>query len=113
MARRCAVASLVAFCLSVALRAQPATFYRLSFADREQHIMQVDATFSDVPAGPLQLHMSRSSPGRYALHEFAKNVLDVRASDSEGRPFPIAHPNPHQWEITGHSGDVRVSYRVF
>ena len=57
--------------------------------------------------------MSRSSPGRYALHEFAKNVLDVRATDSEGRPFPIAHPNPNQWEVTGHSGDVRVSYRIF
>src|SRR6185503_16029258 len=113
MARTCAIAALVAFCLSVALYAQPATFYRLSFADREQHMMQVDATFTNVPAGPLLLRMSRSSPGRYALHEFAKNVLDVRATDSEGRPFPIAHPNPNQWDVTGHSGDVRVSYRVF
>ena len=57
--------------------------------------------------------MSRSSPGRYALHEFAKNVLDVRATDAAGRPLPIAHPNPHQWDVTGHSGEVRVSYRVF
>jgi predicted metalloprotease with PDZ domain len=113
MARTCAIIALVAFCLSVALRAQPSTFYRLSFLDRDRHIMQVDATLSNIPAGPLQLRMSRSSPGRYALHEFAKNVLDVRATDSEGRSLPIAHPNPHQWDVTGHSGDVRVSYRVF
>lgn len=113
MARRCAIVAVVAFCLSVALRAQPATFYRLSFLDRDRHVMQVDATFSNIPAGPLQLRMSRSSPGRYALHEFAKNVLDVRATDSEGRSLPIAHPNPHEWDVTGHAGDVRVSYRVF
>ena len=113
MARTCAVAALVAFCVSVALRAQSPTFYRLTFPDRARHLMQVEATFTDVPAGPLQLRMSRSSPGRYALHEFAKNVLDVRATDSEGRPFEIAHPNPHQWDVSGHSGDVRVSYRVF
>jgi predicted metalloprotease with PDZ domain len=113
MARQCAITALVAFCLSVELRGQSATLYRLSFADREQHMMHVEATFTDIPAGPLQLRMSRSSPGRYALHEFAKNVLDVRATDSEGRPFAIAHPTPNQWEVTGHSGDVRLSYRVF
>jgi len=58
MARRCVITALVAFCLSAALRAQPSTFYRLSFLDRDRHIMQVDATFSNIPAGPLQLQMS-------------------------------------------------------
>jgi len=113
MARRFAIAALVAFCVSVALRAQGPASYRLAFPDREHRMMTVEATFTDVPAGPLQLRMSRSSPGRYALHEFAKNVLDVRATDADGRPLTIAHPNPHQWDVSGHSGEVRVSYRVF
>jgi len=113
MARRCAIAALLAFCISAALRAQSPTSYRLAFPDREQRMMTVEATFTDVPAGPLQLRMSRSSPGRYSLHEFAKNVLDVRATDAAGRPLTIAHPNPHQWDVSGHSGEVRVSYRVF
>jgi predicted metalloprotease with PDZ domain len=97
---------------SVALRAQSATVYRLTFAEREQKIMQVEATFTDVPAGPLQLRMSRSSPGRYALHEFAKNVIDVRATDGGGRPLSITRPEPHQWDVDGHSGEVRVTYRI-
>src|SRR5688572_9045009 len=113
MARRCAIAALVAFCVSVALHAQAPTSYRLAFPDREHRMMNVEATFTDVPAGALQLRMSRSSPGRYALHEFAKNVQDVRATDAAGRPLTIAHPNPHQWDISGHSGEVRLSYRVF
>jgi predicted metalloprotease with PDZ domain len=57
--------------------------------------------------------MSRSSPGRYALHEFAKNVFDVRATDAAGAALPVERPNPHQWNVSGHRGTVRVAYRVF
>ena len=57
--------------------------------------------------------MSRSSPGRYALHEFAKNVFDVRITDDAGKALPVTRPNPHEWDVTGHSSTVRVSYRVF
>jgi predicted metalloprotease with PDZ domain len=75
--------------------------------------MQVDVTFAEVPAGPLQLRMSRSSPGRYALHEFAKNVYDVRITDAAGKPLAVTRPNLHQWDVTGHSGTVRVTYKIF
>ena len=74
--------------------------------------MRVEVTFTDVPAGPLELRMSRSSPGRYALHDFAKNVTDVQATDGSGKPLAITRPEPHRWEVGGHSGQVRVSYRV-
>jgi predicted metalloprotease with PDZ domain len=94
------------------LHAQSATVYRITFAEREQKIMQVEATFTDVPAGPLQLRMSRSSPGRYGLHEFARHVTDVRATDGAGRPLSITRPEPHRWDVDGHAGEVRVSYRV-
>jgi predicted metalloprotease with PDZ domain len=111
--RRDKAAIVLAAVLSIGaleLRAQSATVYRLT--EREQTIMQVEATFTDVPAGPLQLHMSRSSPGRYALHEFAQNVLDVRATDGAGKPLTITRREPHRWDVDGHSGEVRVSYRV-
>ena len=87
--------------------------YRLSFPEREHHLMQVDITFPDVPPGPLQVRMSRSSPGRYSIHEFAKNVFDVRITDEAGKPLTVSRPNPNQWDVTGHSGTVRVQYRVF
>jgi predicted metalloprotease with PDZ domain len=93
--------------------AQAPVAYRLSFPEREHHLMQVDITFPDVPSGVLQVHMSRSSPGRYSIHEFAKNVFDVRATDQAGQPLTVARPSPNQWDITGHSGTVRMQYRVF
>ena len=96
-----------------AARAQAPIEYRLSFAEAEHRLMDVEVRFDEVPAGTLELRMSRSSPGRYALHEFAKNVFDVRVTDAAGAVLPVARPNPHQWNVTGHRGSVRVAYRIF
>ena len=56
---------------------------------------------SELSAAPLELHMSRSSPGRYALHNFAKNVFDVRITDERGHRLAqeafvllLARPEP-------------------
>lgn len=93
--------------------AQAPVSYTLSFPERAHRLMHVEATFTELPAGPLQLRMSRSSPGRYATHEFAKNVFDVAISDSAGKPLAFTRPDPHQWDVPQHGDTVRVSYRVF
>jgi predicted metalloprotease with PDZ domain len=108
----------VCLALMLAASAAPAQgpdaiVYRLSFAERAHRLMDVSVTFSQLPAGPLRLRMSRSSPGRYALHEFAKNVLDVRASDPSGKPLAITRPDPYGWDVPQHGGTVLVRYRVF
>ena len=79
----------------------------------EHHYAQVQVTFTGVPQPTLEIRMSRSSPGRYALHEFAKNVFDVEVVDGQGRPLAPARPNPYQWNVAGHDGTVRVSYKVY
>src|SRR5688572_24445987 len=114
MARRyTGFAFLLVFLVQPEASAQTPVAYRLSFPEAAHHLMQVEATFTTVPPGPLELRMSRSSPGRYALHEFAKNVFDVRITDDEGKALSVTRPNPHEWDVTGHSGTVRVNYRVF
>ncbi|MEX2604468.1 MAG: PDZ domain-containing protein, partial [Gracilimonas sp.] len=57
--------------------------------------------------------MSRSSPGRYALHEFAKNVYGVKATDGKGNKLEVTRLNPHQWNISGHDGTVKFAYTLF
>src|SRR5213594_1469957 len=106
---------LVALIISFAAPAfaQVPVAYRLSFPQPEHHWMEVEVTFADVPAGTLEVRMSRSSPGRYALHEFAKNVYDVHAADASGAPIAFTRPNPHEWDVPAHKGTVRVSYKVF
>src|SRR5690242_19750529 len=107
-----ALACVLAFLSADALAQAPIT-YRLSFPQREHRLMDVELTLTDLPAAPLQLRMSRSSPGRYAVHEFAKNVFDVRVTDTAGKALKFTRPNPHEWDLAQHPATVRVTYRVF
>jgi predicted metalloprotease with PDZ domain len=47
------------------------------------------------------------------LHEFAKNVYLVEAKDAEGESLPVSRPDPHTWLISGHEGEVHLSYVLF
>ena len=106
-------AALAGLLLPIVAAAQSPVRYRLSFPAPEHHYAEVEVIFPDLPPGVLQVRMSRSSPGRYALHEFAKNVFDVRAFDGAGRPLAPVRPNPYQWDVAGHDGTVRILYKVF
>lgn len=111
--RLIAAAVLLLVTAAASATAQAPVAYRVTLPEPEHRWLQVDASFSDLAAVPLELHMSRSSPGRYAIHEFAKNVYDVRITDTAGGALRVARPNPHQWVVAQHPAAVRVSYRVF
>ena len=81
------------FGLALAVRAafnpaqDQAVHYDVRFSDPGGHEVEITATFRQVPEGPLAIRMSRSSPGRYAVHEFAKNLYRIRITDGAGRPL--------------------------
>lgn len=112
MAKRLLVVVLLLF-VCVPAWAQAPVEYKLSFPAPEHRWMQVEVTFAAVPAGVLQVRMARTSPGRYALHEFAKNVFDVKVVNGKGQVLTPARPDPHQWDIAGHDGTAIVSYKIF
>ncbi|HUL74501.1 MAG TPA: hypothetical protein VLT86_15440 [Vicinamibacterales bacterium] len=87
--------------------------YRVTFPAAEHHWVQVDVTWSGLGTAPLQARMSRSSPGRYAVHEFAKNVFSVEAFNSRGQKLAYTRPNVDEWDVAGHDGTVRIIYKLF
>ncbi|MFC5272182.1 M61 family metallopeptidase [Adhaeribacter terreus] len=95
------------------LLAQTQTNYKISFPNLVHHEAEITAEFTGVPSETLEVRMARSSPGRYALHEFAKNVYAVKATNSKGETLKITRPNLHQWNISGHDGTVKVTYTLF
>jgi predicted metalloprotease with PDZ domain len=95
------------------LLADPAVRYQLSFPNAVHHEAEVQAIFSGVGDEPLQIIMSRSSPGRYALHEFAKNVSGFHATDGAGMALPVEHPTPYTWLVTPHGETVICSYTLY
>ncbi len=92
---------------------EDAIVYHVSFPNAVHHEAEVEVTFPALPPTPLEIRMSRTSPGRYALHEFAKNVYDVRIADGAERTLQAERPDLHQWTVTGHDGTVTVRYTLF
>lgn len=100
--------------LSATAGAQKSVEYEISFPNAAQHEVLVTAVFRGVPAGsPLEARMSRSSPGRYAISTFAKNVFDLSAVDGRNRKVDLVRVGPYGWEVRGHDGTVRLSYKVW
>jgi predicted metalloprotease with PDZ domain len=87
--------------------------YKVTIPEPEHHWLQVEAIFPALDKRPLNLQMSRSSPGRYAVTDFAKNVFWLEVYDSKGRKLSATRPSPHEWNVAGHDDTVRVVYKVF
>ena len=65
--------------------AQEPVRYEVSFPNAAHHEARIRVHFNHISEEVLEVQMARSSPGRYALHEFAKNVYEVRAVDGSGK----------------------------
>ncbi|SDE95841.1 M61 family metallopeptidase [Cellulophaga baltica] len=98
--------------LSISSNAQTNS-YTISFENAVHHEAEITATFPKITSEIFSVRMSRTSPGRYALHEFAKNIYAVKATDGQGKSLAIKRPNPYQWDISGHDGTVNISYTLF
>jgi predicted metalloprotease with PDZ domain len=112
MVRSFCIALIVTLTTSSVWAQAPVT-YRVSFPAPEHHFAQIEVTFPNAPAGALEARMSRSSPGRYALHEYAKNVFELRAFDGKGNELATVRPNPYQWNVGDHDGTVRIVYKIY
>ncbi|WP_396597845.1 M61 family metallopeptidase [Dokdonia sp. R86516] len=87
--------------------------YSISFENAVHHEASIAITFPELKQKTVTVRMSRSSPGRYAIHEFAKNVFDFKATNSKGEILQATRPDPYSWEIKNHDGEINVSYTLF
>ncbi|WMI66506.1 PDZ domain-containing protein [Aestuariibaculum sp. YM273] len=93
--------------------AQVASTYTISFENSAHHEAVVEAVFTDLKDKTVEFRMSRTSPGRYALHEFMKNVYDVKVTDGKGKELKTLRPDPYSWTVSGHDGTIKVNYVLF
>ena len=100
---------------AVELPIGPPVQYVVSFPNAIHHEARVKATFAELPAGQkLTIRMARSSPGRYALHEFIKNVYYTVATDGAGKLLPIERPDPYSWVVQpGSDNLVNLEYTLY
>ncbi|HVV55022.1 MAG TPA: hypothetical protein VHC47_06850, partial [Mucilaginibacter sp.] len=87
-------------------------FYAISFPNAVHHEAEIVMTIPQT-SGILWLRMSRSSAGRYATHEFGKNIYNVKAFNVDGTPLEIKQVEGDVYEIADHGETVKVSYTLF
>ncbi|WP_289037382.1 PDZ domain-containing protein [uncultured Zobellia sp.] len=87
--------------------------YEISFENAIHHEAVIKGSFPELKTDTISFRMSRTSPGRYALHEFAKNVYNFKATDSKGKSLEVLRPDPYQWQVIGHDGLINISYTLF
>jgi predicted metalloprotease with PDZ domain len=91
---------------------QKAIYYSVSFPNAEHHEADIVMTVPDAP-NVLRFRMSRSSAGRYATHEFGKNIYNVKVTDIQGTPLPFNQVEGDVYEVGPHPANVKISYTLF
>lgn len=92
---------------------QKPIYYTIAFPNARHHEAEVCMTISAAPAGVLEFHMSRSSAGRYAMHEFGKNIYNVKATNADGSALAIKQVSGDVYQIANHGNTVTLSYTLY
>jgi predicted metalloprotease with PDZ domain len=103
----------LALALSLHIALAQRISYIVSFPNLAHHEAQVELIASDLINRTATFRMSRSSPGRYATHEFGKNIYDIRAFDQNGKPLTITRTDGDVYEVAHHNGYIRVQYTLY
>jgi len=100
-------------CIAYSSKAQNSIAYTISFENAVHHEANIEVVFSAIQTDTLTIQMSRSSPGRYAQHEFAKNMYNMKAVDSKGNSLKLTRLNNYQWNVINHDGYIKITYTLF
>lgn len=93
---------------------QGAMHYQLDVSQREQHRLGVTITLDASSKAPIELQMANSSPGRYARHDFAKNLYALSAFNRQGQPLDVTRIGPSRWLVQPDAaGRIDIKYQLF
>lgn len=100
------------FIIALAHAQNPIT-YQLDLTDIQHHELRISVTFSDLDRDTLEIRMPNASPGRYALHNFAKNVYDESATNGDGKKIALIRSTPFSWKVPLDGNEVTFQYTLF
>jgi predicted metalloprotease with PDZ domain len=87
--------------------------YEFSAPNAAHHEAEITLTVKGLKPGIAVFRMSRSSPGRYATHEFGKNVYNVSAVDGAGKKLPVEKTDAEVYQVNQQQGTVKLTYTLY
>jgi len=101
-------------CISISTFAQVSLHYDFAAPNAVHHEAEISLTADGInKKQAATFRMSRSSPGRYATHEFGKNVYNVKAYDKNGNLLSVEKSDADVYKVEKHSGFVKLTYTLY
>lgn len=99
--------------ITLSATAQTPIVYKIGLDNINHHELDVRINFPSLPPQPLVVRMPTASPGRYAEHNFAKNVYAVKAFDVDGKTLVVSRTGINEWTIANHGGSAQFQYTLY
>jgi predicted metalloprotease with PDZ domain len=87
--------------------------YEFAAPNAAHHEAEITITVSGLKPAPVFFRMSRSSPGRYATHEFGKNVYNVSAVDGNGKALVVEKTDGDVYKVVAQQRTVKLKYTLY
>lgn len=87
--------------------------YHISPVDINNHKFHVSLSFDTVVGQQYTLSLPAWLPGSYMIRDFAKNIIDINATNSQQQPETIAPTDKQTWVLTATTAHTSICYQVF
>ncbi|MEG3768028.1 M61 family metallopeptidase [Alteromonas sp. 14N.309.X.WAT.G.H12] len=87
--------------------------YALSVQSCAAHLFAVSLSIPATEQKSLTLTLPSWIPGSYMVRDFAKNIITLDATDSNGQALPTTKTDKQTWQIESLGNAVTVSYTVY
>ncbi|MCI0707544.1 MAG: PDZ domain-containing protein [Ignavibacteriae bacterium] len=98
------------------LAQQPTIEYTLGMSRPSTHLMEIEVTYSNLPAGEAMVDLSLPvwRSGRYVVFDFAGGIQDFSAADGSGKPLSWSKTDKTTWHIQkGSATKFTAKYMMF
>lgn len=93
--------------------AQDTITYHISFPNAIHHEAEIGIHLQNIKTDYINAIMSKTSPGRYAVHDFGKNVYKLQAFGENKTVCPIQRIEPDVWSIGSIRNSLTLQYTIY
>lgn len=87
--------------------------YQIIPENPNSHLFGVKIDIVTQPDNTYTLSLPAWLPGSYMIRDFAKNIINLSASDAAGSLIDLERKDKQTWQFTAQSNQVQIRYQVF
>ncbi len=104
---------LLSFILLQSANSQDTITYLIRFPNAVHHEADITIKLDNVKDSAVTAIMSKASPGRYAMHNFGKNIYSLFAVDDSNAKYEINRTAPDRWKVSNIHSSVLINYTLY